>query len=107
LSFGDHVTSGLPLSIPLRALDVTVLHEVILPRFFGLPAELQKQALSYTINEEEALRGVAERRAQVAFLLNPTSFEQVVRVCEQRETMSQKSTYFYPKLLTGLVFYQL
>jgi len=78
-----------------------------LPRFFGLPAELQKQALSYTIDEEEALRGVAERRAQVAFLLNPTSFEQVVRVCEQGETMSQKSTYFYPKLLTGLVFYQL
>jgi len=107
LSFGDRVTSGLPLSIPLRALDVTVLHEVILPRFFGLPTELQKQALSYTIDEEEALRGVAERRTQAAFLLNPTSFEQVVRVCEQGETMSQKSTYFYPKLLTGLVFYQL
>lgn len=107
LSFDDRVTAGMPLSIPLRALDVTVLHEVILTRFFGLPAELQKQALSYTIDEEEALRGVAERRTQAAFLLNPTPFEQVVAVCEQGETMSQKSTYFYPKLLTGLVFYQL
>ena len=107
LSFDDRVTTGLPVSLPLRALDVTVLHEVILPRFFGLPAELQKQALSYTINEEEALQGVAERRLNAAFLLNATPFEQVAAVCEQGETMSQKSTYFYPKLLTGLVFYQL
>ena len=107
LSFDDRVTSGLPLSMPLRALDVTVLHEVILARFFGLPTDLQKQALSYTIDEEEALREVAERRTQAAFLLNATPFEQVVAVCEQGETMSQKSTYFYPKLLTGLVFYQL
>ena len=107
LSFDDRVTSGLPLSNPLRALDVTVLHEVILMKFFGLSTELQKQALSYTIDEEEALRGVAERHFQAAFLLNATPFEQVVAVCEQGETMSQKSTYFYPKLLTGLVFYQL
>ena len=107
LSFDDRVTSGLPFSIPLRALDVTVLHEVILTRFFGLPTELQKQALSYTIDEGEALRGVAEHRIQAAFLLNPTPFEKVVKVCEQGETMSQKSTYFYPKLLTGLVFYKL
>ena len=107
LSFDDRVTSGLPFSIPLRALDVTVLHEVILARFFGLPTDVQKQALAYTIDEEEALRGVAERHTQAAFLLNPTSFEQVVQVCERGETMSQKSTYFYPKLLTGLVFYQL
>jgi uncharacterized protein (DUF1015 family) len=107
LSFDDRVTSGLPFSIPLRALDVTVLHEVILARFFGLPTEQQKQVLSYTIDEEEALRRVAERRIQAAFLLNATPFDQVVAVCEQGETMSQKSTYFYPKLLTGLVFYQL
>jgi uncharacterized protein (DUF1015 family) len=107
LSFDDRVTGGLQLSMPLRALDVTVLHEVILTRFFGLPTELQKQVLSYTIDEEEALRGVAAHRTQAAFLLNATPFEQVVAVCEQGETMSQKSTYFYPKLLTGLVFYQL
>lgn len=107
LSFDDRVTRALPLSAPLRALDVTVLHEVILPRFFGLVPELQKQKLSYTIDEEEALRSVAERQSQGAFLLNPTTFAQVAQVCAHGETMSQKSTYFYPKLLTGLVFYQL
>jgi uncharacterized protein (DUF1015 family) len=50
---------------------------------------------------------VTGRQFQAAFLLNPTSYDQVARVCAQAETMPQKSTYFHPKLLTGLVFYQL
>jgi uncharacterized protein (DUF1015 family) len=107
LSFDARVTQGLPVSAPLRALDVTVLHEVIFPRFLGLPPEVQKQRLAYTIDEEEALQWVAERRCQAAFFLNPTTFEQVAAVCGHEETMPQKSTYFFPKLLTGLVFYRL
>jgi uncharacterized protein (DUF1015 family) len=107
LSFDERMTQGLPLSVPLRALDVTVLHDVLLSRFFGLPAELQKQKLSYTIDEEEALRLVAARQCQAAFFLNPTTFTQVADVCRNGETMPQKSTYFFPKLLTGLVFYKL
>jgi uncharacterized protein (DUF1015 family) len=107
LSFDDRATRSLPLSMPLRALDVTILHEVLLPRFLGLSAELQKQHLSYTIDEEEALQLVAQHQRQAVFLLNPTTFEQVANVCKSGETMSQKSTYFFPKLLTGLVFYRL
>ncbi|MGE0822616.1 MAG: DUF1015 domain-containing protein [Candidatus Binatia bacterium] len=108
LSFNEqHVTQNLSLPSALRALDVTALHDVILQRFVGLPAALQKQSLSYTIDEREALRLVDARRVQGAFLLNPTTYEQVAAVCEQGETMPQKSTYFFPKLLTGLVFYQL
>jgi uncharacterized protein (DUF1015 family) len=107
LSFDERMTQGLPFSAPLRALDVTVLHEVLLSRFFGLPAELQKQKLAYTIDEEEALRLVAARQCQAAFFLNPTTFAQVADVCRSGETMPQKSTYFFPKLLTGLVFYKL
>jgi uncharacterized protein (DUF1015 family) len=107
LSFDDRATRGLRLSAPLRSLDVTVLHDVLLQQFLGLPPEMQKQKLSYTIDEDEALRLVTERQFQAAFLLNPTSYDQVARVCAQAETMPQKSTYFYPKLLTGLVFYQL
>ena len=95
------------MSAPLRALDVTVLHEVLFQRFLGLPLEVQKQKLSYTVDENEALRLVVARHCQAAFFLNPVTFEQIARVCEQRETMPQKSTYFFPKLLTGLVFYQL
>jgi uncharacterized protein (DUF1015 family) len=107
LSFNERVTQGLPVSAPLQALDVTVLHDVIFQRFLGLSAEGQRQRLSYTIDEEEAVRLVSERHCQAAFFLNPPTFEQVARVCEHRETMPQKSTYFFPKLLTGLVFYQL
>jgi uncharacterized protein (DUF1015 family) len=107
LSFDDRATRNLRLSVPLRSLDVTVLHDILLQQFLGLPPDMQKQKLSYTIDEDEALRLVTERQFQAAFLLNPTSFDQVVQVCAQAETMPQKSTYFYPKLLTGLVFYQL
>jgi uncharacterized protein (DUF1015 family) len=107
LSFDERVTQALPMSAPLRSLDVTVLHDIILSRFLGLPPELQKQKTSYTISAEEALRYVAEQRYRAAFLLNPTTFEQILRVCERGETMPQKSTYFFPKLLTGLVFYRL
>ena len=86
---------------------MTVLHDVIFQRFLGWPPEVQKGAVSYTSNEDEALRLVAERECQAAFLLRSTTFEQIKRVCEGGETMPQKSTYFYPKLLTGLVFYHL
>jgi uncharacterized protein (DUF1015 family) len=107
LSFDERVAQTLPVSAPLRALDVTVLHDVLFQRFLGLSPEVQKQKLSYTIDEEKALRLVAERQCQAAFFLNPATFEQVARVCEHKETMPQKSTYFFPKLLTGLVFYRL
>ncbi len=107
LSFDDRITQGLSLSMPMRALDVTVLHDVLLQRFLGLPPEAQKQKLAYTVNEEEALRRVAENQCQAAFFLNPTTFQQVADVCQSGETMPQKSTYFFPKLLTGMVFYKL
>jgi uncharacterized protein (DUF1015 family) len=107
LSFDERVTQGLLVSASLRAVDVTVLHDVIFQRFLGLPPEVQKQRLAYTIDEEEALQWVAERRCQAAFFLNPTTFEQIAEVCGHGETMPQKSTYFFPKLLTGLVFYRL
>lgn len=108
LSFDDRATRNLAhVSTQLRSLDVTVLHDVLLQQFLGLSPELQKQKLTYTIDADEALQRVIDRKSQATFLLNPTSYEQVAQVCGQSETMPQKSTYFYPKLLTGLVFYQL
>jgi uncharacterized protein (DUF1015 family) len=107
LAFDERITQGLALSLPLRALDVTVLHDVLLPKFLGLPSEVQNQKLAYTIDEEEALQRVANHQSQAAFFLNPTTFQQVADVCKSGETMPQKSTYFFPKLLTGMVFYKL
>jgi len=107
LSFNDRVTHGLQASEAIKGLDVTVLHSVIFQRFLGLPPEVQKKAVAYTSDGNEALRLVAEGQSQAAFLLRSTTFEQIKRVCKGGETMPQKSTYFYPKLLTGLVFYHL
>jgi uncharacterized protein (DUF1015 family) len=70
-----------------------------------LTQELQQKHVSYTSSTEEALRTVTAQECQAAFFLNPTPYEQVEQVCAGGETMPQKSTYFYPKLLTGLVFY--
>ncbi len=107
LSFDDRVTHSLPASEAMRGLDVTVLHDVIFQRFLGLPPEVQKKVVSYTSADKEALRLVVEGQSQAAFLLRSTTFEQIKQVCGGGETMPQKSTYFYPKLLTGLVFYHL
>lgn len=107
LSFDDRVNRGAGTSAALRAVDVTVLHDVLLGRVLGLSPERQEEVVSYTSSDQEALQAVAEGCCQAAFLLNPTPYQQVQQVCAGGETMPHKSTYFYPKLLTGLVFYSL
>jgi uncharacterized protein (DUF1015 family) len=104
LAFDERVTRTLAVPAPLRDVDVTVLHELILSRLLGLTAQAQTQHLEYILDEEEAIRLVATRQCQAAFLLNPTTFAQIDRVCAAGEVMPQKSTYFFPKLPTGLVF---
>lgn len=107
LSFDEQVNRGSGTSAALQAVDVTVLHDVLLGRVLGLTPERQEAVVSYTSSAHEALQAVAEGRCQVAFLLNPTPYHRVQQVCAGGEIMPHKSTYFYPKLLTGLVFYSL
>jgi uncharacterized protein (DUF1015 family) len=86
-------------------LDVSVLHQLILERELGIGAEQLAggQHVSYTINPEEAVNKVMAGQGQAAFLLRPTRIEQVRECCGAGDKMPQKSTYFYPKLITGLV----
>jgi uncharacterized protein (DUF1015 family) len=65
------------------------------------------EGVSYTPRVEEAVHAVDSGRAQAAFLLRPPTIEQVRAVAERGETMPQKSTYFYPKLTSGLLFHPL
>jgi uncharacterized protein (DUF1015 family) len=65
------------------------------------------EGVSYTPRVEEAVGAVDSGRAQAAFLLRPPTIEQVRAVAERGETMPQKSTYFYPKLTSGLLFHPL
>ena len=89
----------------LRELDVSVLHTLVLERIFGIDKEnmAKQKNLTYTRSADEALAEVDGKRANCAFLLNPTRVEEIRDVAAAGEKMPQKSTYFYPKLTTGLV----
>jgi len=93
----------------LRNLDVTVLHGVILGPLLAIDAEaLANQSfLTYTHDSAEALARVERGEVQAAFFMNPTKVEQVLAACEAGFVLPQKSTYFLPKLATGLVMYRL
>lgn len=90
---------------PLRVLDVTVLTHLILMKLLGFTqAELDDATrVDYRTTLAEAAEAVESGEADLAFLLNPTKIEQVRRVSEHGLIMPRKSTYFYPKVVSGLV----
>ncbi|MHB1700243.1 MAG: DUF1015 domain-containing protein [Acidobacteriaceae bacterium] len=92
-----------------RKLDVAVLHTLVLERLLGLtPESIRQQAnVHYWRDASEALSEVASDTADVAFLLNPVTLDQLREVAFAGEVMPQKSTDFYPKLLSGLTLYAL
>jgi uncharacterized protein (DUF1015 family) len=89
-----------------RHLDVSILHTLLLESILGIDeAKLVAQThVEYARDGDACIRAVNEGRYQSAFFLNPTTVEQMQRVALLGERMPQKSTDFYPKLLTGLVF---
>lgn len=89
----------------LRELDVSILHTLVLERIFGIDKEnmANQVNLTYTRSADEALAAVDGQRANCAFLMNPTRVDEIRDVAAAGEKMPQKSTYFYPKLTTGLV----
>lgn len=91
--------------ISYRSLDVTILHTLLLEPLLGIGKEqmANQDFITYTHDLMEGAQWVEEGRCQMAFFLNPTSVKQVKEVSLAGEKMPQKSTYFYPKLLTGLV----
>jgi uncharacterized protein (DUF1015 family) len=93
-------------SADYKHLDVSILHAAILEKLLGINAQAleEQRNVTYTVDTEEGVRRVEEGKEQIFFLLNPTTAEEVKRVADHGEKMPQKSTDFYPKLLTGLVF---
>lgn len=89
----------------LRGLDVSVLHTLVLERIFGIDKENMANQinLTYTRSADEAISTVDGQRVNCCFLLNPTRVSEIRDVAAAGEKMPQKSTYFYPKLTTGLV----
>ncbi|HEY7127620.1 MAG TPA: DUF1015 domain-containing protein [Ktedonobacterales bacterium] len=96
-------------STPWCKLDVAMLQTLVMDQTLGLSVEAVTRGdfLSYTRNAADAIAAVRSGKAQLAVLLRPTRVEQLRDVAAIGEKMPQKSTYFYPKLITGLVIHPL
>ena len=88
-----------------HTLDVALLHVGILEAMLGIDeVRLREEAnVTYWRDPEEAAELVHDGKAQLAFFLNPTHVEEVKAIADARSRMPQKSTDFYPKLLSGIV----
>ncbi|MGO8935264.1 MAG: DUF1015 domain-containing protein [Terracidiphilus sp.] len=92
-----------------RQLDLTQLHSVVFERLMGLDAEKVREQtnLRYLRDAQEAVEQVRKGAADIAFLTKPVTMEQLKEVAFAGEVMPQKSTDFFPKLLSGLAIYAL
>jgi uncharacterized protein (DUF1015 family) len=90
-----------------RTLDVVILHRLLLERCLGLSEETVRQEsnIAYVREFDKALAAISNGEAQLAFLLNPVSLDQLKRIVYEGNVMPQKSTDFYPKVLSGLVLF--
>ena len=92
-----------------QSLDVVQLHSILLDRILGLSQEKITQLgnVRFLREAEEAIDEVRSGEADVAFLINPITMDQLRDISLAGDVMPQKSTDFYPKLLSGLAIYAL
>ncbi len=90
---------------PLLELDVTILTHLILFKLLGLDEALldNEQKIAFTSRKIDAVTAVSQGKCDMSFILNPTTNAQVRMIAENGLVMPRKSTYYYPKALTGLV----
>jgi len=106
---GVDLAQLLPNVSPLqRELDVVLLHEGILEPALGITMQaVTKEAnLTYEREAANALNAVDSGKAQISLLLNACGVEKVVEIATANEVMPQKSTDFFPKLLSGITMYR-
>ena len=96
------------LSLPERSLDVIVLHRIAFGLCLGMDevAVRKEKFLSYVRDFEEGMQSVLQGKAQACFFLNPVQIQQVREMALEGRLLPQKSTDFYPKLLSGLTIYR-
>ena len=106
LKSGVRAEMGNDLHPSLKKLDVLVLSRFIFQKSLGFSKEDldDEEIFQYQSNTSAAVSEVESGKYQMVFLLNPTKIEHVKEVAGNSLVMPRKSTYFYPKVLTGLVF---
>jgi len=92
-----------------RELDVSILHQLVLEHLLGISKEsiAAEQNLRYLREAEAGFAALDRGEGEYLFLLNPTRIDQVRSCAAVGEKMPQKSTDFYPKMISGLVIYPL
>lgn len=90
-----------------KQLDVSIVDHIILEKVLELSSEREKVVLGYSHSREDAIKRVSNQEYQLAFLLSPVTAETVKAIADAGDRMPRKSTYFYPKAPSGLVFYRL
>jgi uncharacterized protein (DUF1015 family) len=100
----DRRLEGMPEAY--RRLDAAILETLVLKGIAGLSEDdiLAKRGIGYAKSVEDSLRLIDDGTYDVAFVLRPIPVDQTRAICESDANMPPKSTYFYPKVLTGLVF---
>ncbi len=92
------------LSTNSKNVDASILTELIFSPVFNIgESELTAGEVLFTASAGEAFQLVKSNKVQIAFLVNPTPVQQVIDVANVGDTMPQKTTFFYPKLATGMV----
>ena len=88
-----------------RSIDTGILHGVIFDRILGIQAKniSKSESVKYIQGVEDSVASVNEGKYQIAFFLNPTKIGQIRDIAVKRHKMPPKATYFYPKLMTGMV----
>ena len=90
-----------------RTLDVSILHKIVLEHLIGINQENLEDHVKYTRADEEAIKFVDEGKYDLSFLMNATRIDELKAIADAGEHMPQKSTYFLPKMLSGLVMYKM
>jgi uncharacterized protein (DUF1015 family) len=90
---------------PLKSLDAAILHKCLLEDFLGFKEEDQENTdyINYLKSEEDFLKRLSDDSTQVGILMNPAPLPQIRAIAEAGQFMPPKTTYFYPKLPTGLL----
>lgn len=104
----EAVDNAMPAGIsqPSKRLDALILTETVLTPLFGIDRAVMTQGdrVAFTESVEEAREAVEGGTCDIGFLINATRAQQITDVADAGEVMPQKTTYFYPKLATGMVY---
>lgn len=90
-----------------RKLDVSILHKIIIEQIMNITQETLEDNVKYTRDDEEAINMVNDGTYDCSIIMNATKIEELKAIADAGEHMPQKSTYFLPKMLSGLVMYDM